>query len=311
MDLTVIVPTHNRSELLRRTLQGFCHQQAGELLWELVVVSDGSTDSTEETVLHFQDGLPLRYLSQPKRGVSSARNRGLGEACAPVVLFLDDDVIPSPQLIREHAQFHRARPELESVLLGYVTWSPELPITPFMRWYGEFGGLFGFSKLQSGQPADPRFLYTCNLSFKTEFLRRHGGFNEALTVLEDHELGYRLAKHGMKMSFQKEALGYHYQTFTFEQACQRLGRYSSGLPAFLLTDAGKRMLKRNARVPFRIAEMGVRVLGPLLGFLLPMVDSNVRLPNPIYRLLYWYYATYRSFWDPILKSKFPRQEAER
>ena len=185
MDLTIIVPTHNRSDLLGKTLRGFCEQESGELLWELLIVSDGSTDSTEETVIHFQDRLPLRYLSQAKRGVSSARNRGLREARAPVALFLDDDVIPSPQLIREHAQFHRERPDLESVLLGYVTWSPDLAITPFMRWYGEFGGLFGFSKLRNGQPANPKFLYTCNLSFKTEFLRRNGGFNENLTVLED------------------------------------------------------------------------------------------------------------------------------
>lgn len=309
MDLTVIIPTHNRSELLRRALQGFCKQEAGELLWELVIASDGSTDSTHETVMLFKDRLPLRYLSSPKRGVSSARNLGLREAGAPVVLFLDDDVIPSPQLIREHAQFHRERPELENVLLGYVTWSPELPISPFMRWYGEFGGLFGFSRLRSGQPANPRFLYTCNLSFKTEFLRRHGGFNEDLTVLEDHELGYRLAKHGMRMNFQKEALGYHYQTFTFEQACQRLRRYNSGLPAFISTDAGKRMVKRKARMSFRIADMGVRILGPALRLIRPLADTNIRLPNAVYRLLYWYFGTCLSFWDPIMKNKPARQRA--
>lgn len=307
MDLTVIVPTHNRSDLMRRTLEGFCKQEAGDLRWELLVVSDGSTDSTHETVMLFKDRLPVRYLSQPKRGVSSARNLGLREAGAPVVLFLDDDVIPSPQLTRKHAQFHRERAEMESVLLGYVTWSPELAITPFMRWYGEFGGLFGFSRLRSGQLADPKFLYTCNLSFKTEFLRRHGGFNEDLTVLEDHELGYRLDRHGMTMNFWKEAIGYHYQTFTFEQACQRLARYRSGLPAFLSTDAGEQMLKRRARLSFRIAEMGVRLLGPALRLIRPLADSNIALPNAIYRLLYWYFATCRSFWDPVMKNKLARQ----
>lgn len=307
MEIAAVVPTYNRSELLKRTLQGFCGTIHNELLREIIVVDDGSTDSTCQTVMQFKDRLPVKYLSQPKRGVSSARNLGLREARAPIVLFLDDDVIPSPQLIRKHSEFHQRRPELESVLLGYVTWSPELVITPFMRWYGEFGGLFGFSRLQSDRLADPRFLYTCNLSFKTEFLRRYGGFNEALTVLEDHELGYRLAKHGMKMSFQKEALGYHYQTFTFEQACQRLGRYSSGLPAFLSTDAGQRMLKRNARIPFRIAATGLRISEPVLRLIRPIVDMNIRLPNAIYRLLYWHFATQKSFWDPIMRRKTGRQ----
>jgi glycosyltransferase involved in cell wall biosynthesis len=309
LDLSIIIPTHNRSALLKRTLEGFCRQDSGELRWELIVVSDGSTDSSHETVMQFKDRLPVRYFSQTKRGVSSARNLGLREARSPIVLFLDDDVIPSPQLIAEHARFHQEQPDLESVLLGYVTWSPELRITPFMWWYGECGGLFGFSKLQSGQPADPRFLYTCNLSFKTEFLSRHGGFNESLTVLEDHELGYRLSKDGMKMKFLKEALGYHYQTFTFDQACQRLSRYSSGLPAFLLTDAGKRMLKRNARISFRIAEWGVRASGPALQLIRPLADTNIPLPNAIYRLLYWYFATHKSFWHPATKGKVTRHES--
>ena len=309
MDITAIVPTYNRSQLLRRALQGFCGQDARDLRWELLIVSDGSTDSTRETVMAFRDRLPVRYLWRPKQGVCSARNLGLREAKAPVVLFLDDDVIPGPQLIREHARFHQEQPELESVLLGYVTWSPELPVTPFMRWYGEFGGLFGFSKLQSGQRADPRFLYTCNLSLKTDFVRRHGGFNESLTVLEDHELGYRLAQNGMRMSFQKQALGYHYQTFTFEQACQRLKRYSAGLPAFLLTDAGKRMLKRRAHVVFQAAEMGVKISGPALRLIRPIADTNIRLPNAIYRLLYWHFATHKCFWHPVMRSKTERPAA--
>jgi GT2 family glycosyltransferase len=212
------------------------------------------------------------------------------------VLLLDDDVIPSPQLIQEHVGFHKDLPALEAALLGYVTWHPDLQITPFMRWYGEYGALFGYSLLTDGRVVSPRYLYSCNVSFKTDFLRSHGGFDESLTVLEDNELGYRLAQQGMQLFFQKAALGYHYQTFTFGESCNRLERYSSGLNAFLGTAAGKALAKRRASLLFRATERVVRIVAPLFGGLVPVVDSNVRMPGFMYRLLYWYYGAYRSFW---------------
>jgi len=301
MDITVIIPTHNRSELLRRTLQGFHEQSSSELEWELIVVSDGSTDSTDQIVMDFESHLPLKYFRQQKSGVSCARNLGLREAQSPIVLFLDDDVIPGPHLISEHVRFHTEQPRLESVLLGYVTWFAEVACTPFMHWYGEFGGLFGYSLLKDDQQGDPRYLYTCNVSFKTEFLRRNNGFNESLSVLEDHELGYRLKKDGMKMYFRRVALGYHNQSFTFAQACRRLERYSGGLPAFCLTEAGQVMVRRRARLGYSLAEMAIRIVAPLLSLLLPLMDSSIRFPNATYRLFYWYYGTYLAFWSRAMR----------
>lgn len=296
MDITVIIPTYNRSELLGKTLEGFCEQTVSPLLYELIVVSDASTDSTHETVRRFKDRLPLRYLSQPKRGVSSARNLGLREAHSSIVLFVDDDVIPSAHLIEEHIRFHRERSELESVLLGYVTWYPEVVITPFMQWYGEFGGLFGYSRLTDNAVGNPRYLYTCNISFKSEFLRLYGGFDESLSVLEDHELGHRLSKGGMKMYFRRAALGYHNQSFTFDQACRRLERYSHGLPAFFATEAGQAMITRRERLSFRVANSAVRIIGPTLRPFRRILDSRIKLPNMIYRLYYWYFAD-QYFWS--------------
>jgi glycosyltransferase involved in cell wall biosynthesis len=310
MNLTVIIPTHNRSELLRRTLQGYCEQNAQNLQWELIVVSDGSMDSTQQTVMDFADRLPIKYVSQPKAGVSTARNLGLREAQSPVVIFLDDDVIPSPQLLGEHARFHGEWPALESVLLGYVTWDSQLAITPFMRWYGEFGGLFGFSRLKDNREAHRRYLYSCNVSFKTEFLRDNGGFNDSLSVLEDHELGYRLEKRGMRMHFRRSALGYHNQSFTFEQACERLERYSTGLGKFCLTDAGKELLQRRARFPFRLAEVGIKAIVPILSPFRSTLDSNIRLPNAIYRLFYWYYGTHLAFWSHANQELQPCERSE-
>ena len=264
---------------------------------ELIVVSDGCTDSTSSTVAGFTDRLPLKFLRQSKSGVASARNLALTETRSPLVLFLDDDVVPSPGLIEKHLQFHEEHPEVESALLGYVTWLPELPITPFMKWYGEFGALYGFARLASGHEVHPRYLYSCNISFKTEFLRSNGGFDPHLSVLEDNELGFRLGKQGMRLFFCRAARGYHNQAFTFQQACQRLERYSVGIKPFLSTDAGREMMRRRGRVSFRLANAFVKIIGPWLSPFRPMLDSGIGLPNAVYRLFYWYYGSYLSFWS--------------
>lgn len=290
MDLSVIIPTYNRSRLLARTLQGLCEQQTGFLIREVLVISDGATDDSSEVVNSFKDRLPVRYIEQPKMGVSAARNRGLAEACGTAVLLLDDDVVPSPKLIAEHAAFHKQYPEVESVLLGYVTWLPELPITPFMRWYGEYGALFGYALLEDGKQADGKYLYSCNVSFKVEFLSKISGFNETLTVFEDHELGYRLAKRGMKMFFRRNALAYHNQTFTFQQACERMRRYSLGIPAFLATEAGGEMKARENKWKMRLRHLATGPAIHALKPLEPLADCPIPLPRPLYRLLYWYGA---------------------
>jgi glycosyltransferase involved in cell wall biosynthesis len=296
MKLSVIIPTYNRHEILRKTLEGLCRQTRLDLLQEVIVVSDGSTDLTTDTVESFSDRLPLTFLQCARSGVSAARNKGLKTAQAPIMLFLDDDVIPSAGLVSEHISFHDAHREDNYVLLGYVTWHPEMRTTPFMRWYGEYGALFGYSLLKEGAQADFKYLYTCNVSFKTAYLLAHGGFNEALTVLEDHELSYRLTQDGMKMFFRRAALGYHYQSFTFDEACQRLNRYRGGLNAFLSTEAGQRMARKNNRIWHRGAKAAAQIALPVLDRFRFIVDRSINLPNSIYRLYYWSYATL-DFWE--------------
>lgn len=288
----MVIPTYNRARLLRRTLQGLCGQHASERMKEVIVVSDGCTDDTSVVIAEFAHQLPVRLITAPKKGVSAARNRGLSACSASLVLLLDDDVVPSPGLVREHTNFHLEDPRMTSVLLGYVAWLPELPITPFMRWYGEHGALFGFALLKDGGEVERRFLYTCNISFKIDLLRAVDGFNESLTVFEDHELGFRLAKHGMRMTFRRSALGYHNQSFTFQQACDRVRRYSGGFAAFLSTEAGREMAGNESAWKKRLRRMlkrdpatrPARVIQRLL-------DSNHRLPHAIYRAAYWYFAT--------------------
>ncbi|MES9870529.1 MAG: glycosyltransferase family A protein [Sedimenticola sp.] len=87
MQISVIIPTHNRADLLERALKSVQAQTLPPL--EVIVVDDGSEDHTREMV---SEKFPrVRYLHQPNRGVSSARNLGISEARGDWIALLDSD----------------------------------------------------------------------------------------------------------------------------------------------------------------------------------------------------------------------------
>ncbi len=87
ISISVIVPTHNRQNLLRRSLNSVLQQKTPAA--ELIVVDDGSTDHTEAMInAEFPS---VKYLKQPQQGVSAARNNGIRHAQSTWLAFLDSD----------------------------------------------------------------------------------------------------------------------------------------------------------------------------------------------------------------------------
>ena len=87
MDISVVIPTHNRARLLGRALDSVLKQTRPPA--EVIVVDDGSTDATEALMRRRFPN--CRYLRQENRGVSSARNRGIEAAAGEWIAFLDSD----------------------------------------------------------------------------------------------------------------------------------------------------------------------------------------------------------------------------
>src|SRR5215469_2115055 len=90
--LSVVIPSRNGADGLHRCL-GALERQSIRSAIEVIVVDDGSTDSTSQ-VAAAHDAIIVRH--DTNRGVSAARNSGIRVATAPVVAFLDDDCEPSP-----------------------------------------------------------------------------------------------------------------------------------------------------------------------------------------------------------------------
>ena len=85
---SIIIPTYNRAHLIRKGIQSLLEQACRD--WELIIIDDGSTDSTQEVVEAFED-YRIHYVYQEHQERSVARNRGIAMARGQYLCFLDDD----------------------------------------------------------------------------------------------------------------------------------------------------------------------------------------------------------------------------
>lgn len=96
--VSIILPVYNKEEYLPAAFNSLLNQSYQD--WELIVVDDGSTDTSDEIIEHFARQDPrITSLSQENRGVSAARNSGLSKAAGEWVWFVDADDIPDKDFL--------------------------------------------------------------------------------------------------------------------------------------------------------------------------------------------------------------------
>ena len=106
--VSVVIPAYNVADLIGATLDSVLEQTYHD--FEIIVVDDGSTDSTREVVATY--GEPVRYVRKVNGGSASARNRGIQEARGTYVAFLDADDLWRPTKLEVQMQEHLADPAL-------------------------------------------------------------------------------------------------------------------------------------------------------------------------------------------------------
>ncbi len=207
--LSVVVPTRDRAPLLERCLDALAAGIAGSgEVVEIVVADDCSSDGTAALLAARREVGSVR-LDEPL-GSSAARNAALKRTSAPLVLFIDDDIVIGEGLLGRHLAHHRRHAEVEEALVGLVTWSREQPISAHMRWLERGGPLFAFDTISDPERVDPSHFCTANVSVKSELLARvEGPFDPALKRFTDVELGARLAECGMRLRYDAGSVGWH------------------------------------------------------------------------------------------------------
>jgi glycosyltransferase involved in cell wall biosynthesis len=204
-DLSVVICTYNRPELLRLALLSLLKQSPANVTYEVVVVDNNSTPATRAVVDEFvQSDARVRYVRETRQGNAYARNTGVAEARAPIVAYLDDDVTVRdnwieiiPRTFKENnVDFigGKVLPRWEQPppsWLDTANWAPIAALD------------YGDAPLPLTTD-NPLCLLTANIAFKKELFAQHGEFSAAVQragdsigSLEDHEFLMRLMRAGV------------------------------------------------------------------------------------------------------------------
>jgi glycosyltransferase involved in cell wall biosynthesis len=243
--ITVIVATRDRAQLLEATLNALCRQVSPGCPFEILVVDNGSIDNTAEVVASFgeRSSIPVAYLTESKPGKSHALNTAVAHARGDLLVFTDDDILPSPGWL---AAFTRAFAETGAdYAAGRI-----LPLweAPPPRWLTP--ALHGVLSIKDGGTRrltlasihDRVMPIGGNMAIRRQVLDRVGGWNPELGKLkntlrtgEDHEFALRLAAAGFTGVYEPEALVLHrvpadrLRRAYFIRWCYGNGRVEAGL----------------------------------------------------------------------------------
>ena len=180
---SIIIPTHNRAEILQRCLECICELENPDEKWEILAINNNSTDSTEEIINFYRNRLPnLRYFQATDPGLHVGRNLGCDKAKGKVLCYIDDDSFVSEGWLKG---IEKAFREPEVVLVGGPC-LPQYEIEP-PAWLNnmwsitEEGRTLGsLSLIDVGDEQrwiSPYYVYGCNFSIRKDILVEIGGFH--------------------------------------------------------------------------------------------------------------------------------------
>ena len=263
--ISVILPTFNRLQQLKSVIAALEEQSVAKQDFDVHVVCDGSTDGTLEYLQRLQTPLQLSFHYQANQGAATARNLGLAQAQGRLILFIDDDIVPTPTLIEEHHKVHELYASEygdKLVVLGPMITPTDFAMKPWVRWEQDMlTKQYDAMLAEKWQPTARQF-YTGNASVARRHLLEAGGFDASFRRAEDVELAYRLARRGLHFVFHPQAVGYHYAERTFKSWQQTPYQYGRNDIVFA-RDKGEQWLLPKISTEFHSRHRLIRLLTKL------------------------------------------------
>lgn len=196
--IAIVIATYNRERPLLSLLEQLNAQTLAAHEWELWVAVDGSTDGTITLLKEWQERhvLPLNFFHIKNSGQATARHEAILCAKAPRIVVIDDDMEVPPDFLQQHLTAAQDNPQ-QTVVIGKVTSEPHWQRKPLYSAVVEAGMREMHHRLETKQqqPTATAFV-TQNVSFPRDLYLQVGGFDAALRLDEDRELGLRFERNG-------------------------------------------------------------------------------------------------------------------
>jgi GT2 family glycosyltransferase len=203
--VSIIIPTFNGARRIGNCLDALLKQR-GTRDAEILVIDDGSTDDTAQVVGQYPG---VRLITQANAGPAAARNHGAQEANGAIILFTDDDCVPTQNWLEAMLEPF-GDPEVVGAKGAYRTHQKRLAARFVQIEYEDRYRLM--ANLSSID-----FVDTYSAAFRRDRFLEIGGYDTSFPVAcaEDIELSYRMSARGWKMKFVPSAVVYHTHPDTF------------------------------------------------------------------------------------------------
>jgi glucosyl-dolichyl phosphate glucuronosyltransferase len=184
--LSVIIPTYNRSNLLRETLDSIINQDLNKSEYEVIIINNGSTDDTENVIKNFKKkSSNISSHIQLKQGLHEGRNLGYKVSKGDVLVYCDDDIEAFPTWL---SSIKESFEDNQVALVGGNN-IPKFVIDPplWLKKEWENKSLFKNIKImpqlsliyygEIKKDIDPALVWGCNFSVRKKIIKEIGGFN--------------------------------------------------------------------------------------------------------------------------------------
>jgi glycosyltransferase involved in cell wall biosynthesis len=246
--VSVVLCTRDRAEGARRTIESVTALSYNDI--EIIVIDNApSDDSTASMVAKLAEHEPrIRYVREPRPGLSCARNRGITEATGDLIAFTDDDVLVDPLWIHGVVRGFNRRSDVACVTGLVASASLERPTEQYFDrrvWWSSnpLHQLHTKSPQAGDSVLHPytagKFGTGANFACRVDVLRRIGGFDQCLGAGsltqggEDLDIFVRLLRAGHALSYEPCALVWHEHRIDEESLRKQMYLYGLGLTAYI------------------------------------------------------------------------------
>lgn len=209
MELSIIIPTFNRFNSLKNSLQSIYENIVPNI--ELIVI-DQSPDADKSKKYFEEKYKDITYITTDKQNLPNARNIGIKISSGDILLFLDDDIIMHKGCINSHLKFHKNHSTPlhagRTIQSGDIQWAPIDELARIDLSTAETAANFDNKLFHHNIP----FAVGCHFSIKRDVIRTVGFFDMAYSnnsLYEDLDFSFRLRKKGFKIDFNPEAIIEH------------------------------------------------------------------------------------------------------
>jgi glycosyltransferase involved in cell wall biosynthesis len=216
MNISVIVATHNRADLLAIALQSLAEQTIAETAFEVIVVDNASRDDTFAVIQQMRRVLPrLRHVFEERLGLSRARNTGLEAARYPYVAYLDADVRAEPQWLQSLVSVFTNVTPTPACAGGpvFFDWAGLARTVPVRYWSLLSCVNYG---TEDRPLVEKEYLVGANMAFNREILLSLGGFSTErgrkgtkLLSGEEAQIVSRIRQQGGRIHYAASAAVWH------------------------------------------------------------------------------------------------------